>query len=56
VPSIASSEKNRANRQKRVSQAIVQQTGAQFYYRFVEGIKQWIRVAQIKAAISPNAN
>jgi len=54
VPSIASSEKNRANRQKRVSQAIVQQTGAQFYYRFVEGIKQRIRVAQIKAAISAN--
>jgi predicted nuclease of restriction endonuclease-like (RecB) superfamily len=32
----------------------VQQTGAQFYYRFVEGIKQRIRVAQIKAAISAN--
>ena len=54
VPSIASSEKNTANKQKRVSKAIVQQTGAQFYYRFVEGIKQRIRVAQIKAAISAN--
>ena len=32
----------------------MQQTGAQFYYRFVEGIKQRIRVAQIKAAISAN--
>ena len=39
---------------KRVSKAIVQQTGAQFYDRFVEGIKQRIRVAQIKAAISAN--
>jgi predicted nuclease of restriction endonuclease-like (RecB) superfamily len=32
----------------------VQQPGAQFYDRFVEGIKQRIRVAQIKAAISAN--
>ena len=39
---------------KRVSKAIVPQTGAQFYYRFVEGIKQRIRSAQIKAAISAN--
>jgi DUF1016 N-terminal domain len=39
---------------KRVSKAIVQQPGAQFYYRFVEGIKQRIRAAQIKAAISAN--
>jgi len=48
VPSIASSEKNRANRQKRVSKAIVHQPAAQFYERFVEGIKQRIRPAQIK--------
>jgi predicted nuclease of restriction endonuclease-like (RecB) superfamily len=39
---------------KRVSKAIVQQPAAQFYDRFVEGIKQRIRVAQIKAAISAN--
>jgi DUF1016 N-terminal domain len=37
---------------KRVSRAIVHQPAAQFYERFVEGIKQRIRVAQIKAAIS----
>jgi hypothetical protein len=54
VSSLASSEKNRANRQKRVSKAMVQQTGAQFYYRFVEGIKQRIPVGPIKAAISAN--
>src|SRR6266540_723784 len=41
-------------KRKHVSQAIVQQTGAQFYYRFVDGIKQRIRAAQIKAAISAN--
>ena len=39
---------------KRVSKAIVHQPAAQFYDRFVEGIKQRIRVAQIKAAISAN--
>src|SRR6516164_5155412 len=39
---------------KRVSKPIVQQAGAQFYYRFVEGIKQRIRAAQIKASISVN--
>jgi hypothetical protein len=39
---------------KRVSKAIVQQLGAQFYDRFVDGIKQRIRAAQIKAAISAN--
>ena len=39
---------------KRVSKAIVQQPGAQFYDRFVDGIKQRIRAAQIKAAISAN--
>jgi predicted nuclease of restriction endonuclease-like (RecB) superfamily len=32
----------------------VQQPGAQFYDRFVEGIKQRIRTAQIKAALSAN--
>src|SRR5437773_12468696 len=41
-------------KRKRVSKAIVHQPAAQFYYRFVEGIKQRIRVAQIKAAISAN--
>jgi uncharacterized protein DUF1016 len=41
-------------KRKRVSKAIVQQAGAQFYYRFAEGIKQRIRAAQIKAAISAN--
>jgi predicted nuclease of restriction endonuclease-like (RecB) superfamily len=41
-------------KRKRVSKAIVQQTGAQFYYRFAEGIKRRIRAAQIKAAISAN--
>jgi DUF1016 N-terminal domain len=39
---------------KRVSKAIVRQPGAQFYYRFVDGIKQRIRAAQIKSAISAN--
>ena len=39
---------------KRVSKAIVHQPAAQFCDRFVEGIKQRIRVAQIKAAISAN--
>jgi predicted nuclease of restriction endonuclease-like (RecB) superfamily len=41
-------------KRKRVSKALVQQTGAQFYYRFAEGIKRRIRAAQIKAAISAN--
>jgi len=41
-------------KRKRVSKAIVQQAGAQFYYRFAEGIKRRIRAAQIKAAISAN--
>ena len=39
---------------KRVSKAIVQRPGAQFYDRFVDGIKQRIRAAQIKAALSAN--
>ena len=41
-------------KRKRVSKAIVQQPGAQFYGRFVESIKQRIRTAQTKAAISAN--
>jgi predicted nuclease of restriction endonuclease-like (RecB) superfamily len=41
-------------KRKRVSKAIVHQSVAQFYDRFVEGIKQRIRAAQIKAAISAN--
>jgi predicted nuclease of restriction endonuclease-like (RecB) superfamily len=41
-------------KRKPVSKAIVQQPVAQFYGRFVEGIKQRIRSAQIKAAISAN--
>src|SRR6266536_1408013 len=41
-------------KRKRVSKAIVHQPAAQFYERFVEGIKQRIRAAQIKAAISAN--
>lgn len=41
-------------KRKGVSKAIVQQPGAQFYYRFAEGIKRRIRAAQIKAAISAN--
>ena len=41
-------------KRKRVSKAIVHQPGAQLYERFVEGIKQRIRAAQIKAAISAN--
>ena len=41
-------------KRQRVSKAIVHQPGAQLYERFVEGIKQRIRAAQIKAAISAN--
>ena len=41
-------------KRKRVSKEIVHQAGAQFYYRFAEGIKERIRAAQIKAAISAN--
>ena len=37
-------------KRRRVSKPIVQQPVAQFYERFVESIKQRIRVAQIKAA------
>lgn len=41
-------------RRKSAPSRFVQQPAAQFYDRFVEGIKQRIRVAQIKAAISAN--
>src|SRR6516165_7987104 len=41
-------------KRKRASKLIVQQAGAQFYSRFADGIKQRIRAAQIKAAISAN--
>jgi predicted nuclease of restriction endonuclease-like (RecB) superfamily len=41
-------------KRKRVSKPIVHQPVAQFYDRFAEGIKQRIRAAQIKAAISAN--
>jgi predicted nuclease of restriction endonuclease-like (RecB) superfamily len=34
---------------------IVHQPGAQFYERFVKGIKERIRTAQIKAALAANA-
>ena len=42
-------------RRKSTPSLIVQQSGAQFYDRFVEGIKQRIRTAQIKAALAANA-
>ena len=41
-------------KRKRVSKPIVHQPVAQFYDRFVEGIKQRIRAAQIRAVISAN--
>jgi hypothetical protein len=40
---------------KRAPEAIVHQPAAQFYDRFVEGIKKRIRTAQIKAALAANA-
>src|SRR2546430_11203358 len=40
---------------KSKSLAIVQQPGAQLYRRFVEGIKERIRTAQLKAALAANA-
>jgi predicted nuclease of restriction endonuclease-like (RecB) superfamily len=43
-----------STRRKHVSRAIVHQPAAQFYDRFVEGIKKRIRTAQIKAALSAN--
>ena len=53
--SIASSEKNSAKRRKRPSKAIVQQASAQSYARFLAGIKERIRTAQVKAALAANA-
>jgi len=41
-------------RRKSMRSLIVHQPAAQFYEHFVEGIKQRIRAAQIKAAISAN--
>jgi hypothetical protein len=55
---------NRVERVRRVaisiritsrSLAIVQQPAAQLYRRFVEGIKERIRTAQLKAALAANA-
>ena len=40
---------------KRAPKAIVHQPVAQFYGRFVEGIKKRIRTAQIRAALAANA-
>jgi len=40
---------------KSKSLAIVQQPAAQLYRRFVEGIKERIRTAQLKAALAANA-
>jgi hypothetical protein len=37
------------------ARTIVQQPGAQLYRRFVEGIKERIRTAQLKAALAANA-
>ena len=42
-------------RRKLAPSRIVRQPAAQFYDRFVEGIKQRIRTAQIKAALAANA-
>ena len=44
-----------STRRKTKSSSIVHQAAAQFYGRFVEGIKQHIRTAQIKAALAANA-
>jgi hypothetical protein len=52
---IAPPEKNSANSRKRLSKAIVQQAGAQSYARFLAGIKERIRTAQVKAALAANA-
>jgi predicted nuclease of restriction endonuclease-like (RecB) superfamily len=41
-------------RRKSAASPIVHQPAAQFYDRFVEGIKQRIRAAQVKAALSAN--
>ena len=42
-------------RRKSAPSPIVHQSGAQFYDRFVEGIKTRIRAAQIKSALAANA-
>jgi hypothetical protein len=42
-------------RRKPKARTIVQQPGAQLYHRFVAGIKERIRTAQIKAALAANA-
>ena len=42
-------------RRKSAPSPIVHQPGAQFYDRFVEGIKTRIRTAQIKSALAANA-
>ena len=41
-------------RRKSAPSPIVHQSGAQFYDRFVEGIKTRIRTAQIKSALAAN--
>jgi hypothetical protein len=40
---------------KSKSLAIVHQAGAQLYRQFLEGIKERIRTAQLKAALAANA-
>lgn len=40
---------------RRKSSVIVQQPAAQLYDRFVEGIKERIRTAQVKTALAANA-
>jgi len=42
-------------KRKPVSNAIVQQAGAQSYAHFLSAIKERIRTAQIKAALAANA-
>jgi hypothetical protein len=42
-------------RRKSAPSPIVHQPAAQFYDRFVEGIKTRIRTAQIKSALAANA-
>jgi hypothetical protein len=41
---------------KRVPKAIVHQVAAQFYDRFVEGIKKRVRTAQVKVALAANVD
>jgi hypothetical protein len=40
---------------KRMPKAIVQQPAAQNYVRFLSGIKERIRTAQVKSALAANA-